>query len=279
MKVKVFPIVSYCKSSYLYPKYIVIKNQIPYLKNNKMKKIFIAFVILTSLSITAQESVLLRLNYAKGDSYLLSLESKQSVGVQGGTDMKMAMGMIVSEVSPEDIKLESQITSIAMDVMQGGMSMSYDSSKKAEELDNMGQMMKTQIDPMMKAVIYTTLDRMGNMIDMKVEPVVPGMDQFSGNSNSINYPKEKVSVGSSWTSENEQQGMKMITTYKVLSIADGVVTIDVSGTVSGAGTGSIKGKTMVDVNSGVSTSSLQEVALSAQGMDITIVTKTTMKKI
>ena len=244
-----------------------------------MKKIFIAFVVLTSISITAQESVLLRLNYAKGDSYLLSLESKQSLGVQGGTDMKMAMGMIVSEVTPEDIKLESQITSIAMDVMQGGMSMSYDSSKKAEELDNMGQMMKAQIDPMMKAVIYTTLDRMGNMIDMKVEPVVPGMDQFSGNSNSINYPKEKVSVGSSWTSENEQQGMKMTTTYKVLSIADGVVTIDVSGTVSGAGTGSIKGKTMVDVNSGVPTSSSQEVTLSAQGMDIIITTKTSMKKI
>lgn len=244
-----------------------------------MKKIFIAFVVLTSLSITAQESVLLRLNYAKGDSYLLSLESKQSLGVQGGTDMKMAMGMIVSEVTPEDIKLESQITSIAMDVMQGGMSMSYDSSKKAEELDNMGQMMKTQIDPMMKAVIYTTLDRMGNMIDMKVEPVVPGMDQFSGNSNSINYPKEKVSVGSSWTSENEQQGMKMTTTYKVLSIADGVVAIDVSGTVSGAGTGSIKGKTMVDVNSGVPTSSSQEVTLSAQGTDIIITTNSTMKKI
>ena len=244
-----------------------------------MKKIFIAFVVLTSLSITAQESVLLRLNYAKGDSYLLSLESKQSLGVQGGTDMKMAMGMIVSEVSPEDIKLESQIISIAMDVMQGGMSMSYDSSKKAEELDNMGQMMKTQIDPMMKAVIYTTLDRMGNMIDMKIEPVVPGMDQFSGNSNSINYPKEKVSVGSSWTSENEKQGMKMTTTYKVLSIADRVVTIDVSGTVSGAGTGSIKGKTMVDVNSGVPTSSSQEVTLSAQGMDIIITTKTSMKKI
>jgi hypothetical protein len=244
-----------------------------------MKKIFIAFVVLTSISITAQESVLLRLNYAKGDSYLLSLESKQSLGVQGGTDMKMAMGMIVSEVSPEDIKLESQITSIVMDVMQGGMSMSYDSSKKAEELDNMGQMMKAQIDPMMKAVIYTTLDRMGNMIDMKVEPVVPGMDQFSGNSNSINYPKEEVSVGSSWTSENEQQGMKMTTTYKVLSIADGVVAIDVSGTVSGAGTGSIKGKTMVDVNSGVPKSSSQEVTLSAQGTDIIITTKTSMKKI
>lgn len=90
--------------------------------------------------------------------------------------MKMAMGMIVSEVTSENFKLESQITSLVMDVMQGGMSMVYDSNKKGEELDNMGQMMKAQFNPMMKAVIYTTQDRMGNMIDTKIEPAIAGME-------------------------------------------------------------------------------------------------------
>jgi hypothetical protein len=246
---------------------------------NKMKKVLIALLVITTLSATAQESVLLRLNYTKGDSYLVSVDSKQSTGMQGGMNMKMTMGMIVTEVAAENIKTESQITAVVMDMMQGGMTMSYDSNNKDEELDQMGQMMKSQFDPMMKATIYTSQDRMGNIIETKIEPAIPGMEQLTGNTNTINYPEEKVSVGSSWTSENENQGMKMITTYVVSSIADGIVTLDVSGEVSGAGTGSIKGKTQVDISSGVPTSAMLEVTISAQGMDITVTTNTIMTKI
>jgi hypothetical protein len=244
-----------------------------------MKRILIALLVITSLITSAQESVLLRLNYTKGDSYVVSVDSKQSMGTQGGMNMKMTMGMIVTEVATENIKTESQITSVVMDMMQGGMSMSYDSNKKEEELDQMGQMMKSQFDPMMKATIYTSQDRMGNMIETKIEPAIAGMEQLTSSSNTTNYPKEKVTVGSSWTSENENQGMKMSTSYTVSSIADGVVTLDVSGDVSGAGTGSIKGKTTVDISSGVPTSATLEVTISAQGMDITVTTNTTTTKI
>ena len=244
-----------------------------------MKRILIALLVITTLSATAQESVLLRLNYTKGDSYLVSVDSKQSTGMQGGMNMKMTMGMIVTEVAAENIKTESQITAVVMDMMQGGMTMSYDSNKKDEELDQMGQMMKSQFDPMMKATIYTSQDRMGNMIETKVEPSIPGMEQLTTSSNTINYPKEKVTVGSSWTSEKNNQGMTMSTTFTVSSIANGVVILDVSGKVSGAGTGSIKGKTTVDISSGVPTSATLEITISAQGMDITATTNTTTTKI
>ena len=244
-----------------------------------MKKILIVLLVITSLTTLAQESVLLRLNYSQGDSYVVKVESKQGMGMQGGMNMNMTMGMIVTEVAEKNIKTESKITSVVMDMMQGGMSMSYDSNKKDEELDQMGQMMKSQFDPMMKATIHSSLDNMGNMIETKIEPAIPGMEQLTNSSGTINYPKEKVSVGSSWISENENQGMKMSTTYTVSSIANGVVSLDVSGDVTGLGTGTIKGKTTVDSNSGIAKSAALEVTISAQGMNMSIITNTTITKI
>jgi hypothetical protein len=244
-----------------------------------MKKVLIALLVITTLSATAQESVLLRLNYTKGDSYLVTTESNQSMGAQGGMNMKMTMGMIVADVEEEIIKTESQITSIVMDMMQGGMTMNYDSNKSDEELDQMGQMLKSQFAPMMEAVIYNTLDLQGNMIDTKLDPAIPGMEQITNRSmNTINYPKEKISVGSSWTSENENQGMKMTTKYTVSSIADGLVTLDVSGDMSGAGTGTIKGKSTVEISSGISNNSEIEITIATQGMNITATTKITVSK-
>ena len=243
-----------------------------------MKRILIALLVITTLSATAQESVLLRLNYAKGDSYLISVDSKQSTGMQGGMNMKMTMGMIVTEVAAENIKTESQITAVVMDMMQGGMTMSYDSNSD-EELDQMGQMLKSQFAPMMEAITYATIDHQGNLIDTKQDPVVPGMEQMTNRAmNIINYPKEKVSVGSSWTSENENQGMKMTTKYTVSSIADGLVTLDVSGDMSGAGTGTIKGKSTVEISTGISKNSETEITIATQGMNITGSTKITVSK-
>ena len=244
-----------------------------------MKKVLIALLVITTLSATAQESVLLRLNYTKGDSYLVTTESNQSMGAQGGMNMKMTMGMIVADVEEEIIKTESQITSIVMDMMQGGMTMNYDSNKSDEELDQMGQMLKSQFAPMMEAVIYNTLDLQGNVIDTKLDPAIPGMEQITNRAmNTINYPKEKISVGSSWTSENENQGMKMTTKYTVSSIADGLVTLDVSGDMSGAGTGTIKGKSTVEISSGISNNSEIEITIATQGMNITATTKITVSK-
>ena len=245
-----------------------------------MKKVLITLLVITSLTVSAQESVLLRLNYTKGDSFLVTTESNQSMGAQGGMSMKMTMGMIVADVEEEIIKTESQITSIVMDMMQGGMTMNYDSNKSDEELDQMGQMLKSQFAPMMEAVIYNTLDHQGNMIDTKLDPEIPGMEQITNRSmNAINYPKEKVSVGSSWSSENENQGMNMTTKYTVSSIADGFVTLDVSGDMSGAaGTGTIKGKTTIDISTGISNNSEIEMTIATQGMNITGTTKVTVSK-
>jgi len=244
-----------------------------------MKRILIALLVITSIAVSAQESVLLRLNYTKGDSYLMTVESKQGMGAQGGLNMKMNMGVIVSEVSGDNVKTESKILSVAIDMMQGGMAMSYDSNKKDEELDQMGQMLKSQFDPMMNSIIYNSYDKLGNITETKVEPSVPGMNQLTEGSGSVIYPNEKISVGSSWSSNKDNQGMKTTTTYTVSQIKDGVVYLDITGNVSGAAaSGSVKGSSEIEVSTGLAKKTSIEVAISNQGMDITINSNITMTK-
>ena len=244
-----------------------------------MKRILIALLVITSIAVSAQESVLLRLNYTEGDSYLMTVESKQGMGAQGGVNMKMNMGMIVSEVSGDNVKTESKILSIALDMMQGGMAMSYDSNKKDEELDQMGQMLKSQFDPMMNSIIYNSYDKLGNITETKVEPSVPGMNQLTEASGSVIYPNEKISVGSSWSSNKDNQGMKTTTTYTVSQIKDGIVYLDITGNVSGAAaSGSVKGSSEIEVSTGLAKKTSIEVAISNQGMDITINSNITMTK-
>lgn len=244
-----------------------------------MKRILIALLVITSIAVSAQESVLLRLNYTEGDSYLMTVESKQGMGAQGGVNMKMNMGMIVSEVSGDNVKTESKILSVALDMMQGGMAMSYDSNKKDEELDQMGQMLKSQFDPMMNSIIYNSYDKLGNITETKVEPSVPGMNQLTEASGSVIYPNEKISVGSSWSSNKDNQGMKTTTTYTVSQIKDGIVYLDITGNVSGAAaSGSVKGSSEIEVSTGLAKKTSIEIAISNQGMDITINSNITMTK-
>ena len=245
-----------------------------------MKRILIALLVITSIAVSAQESVLLRLNYTKGDSYLMTVETKQGMGAQGGVNMKMNMGVIVSEVSGDNVKTESKILSVALDMMQGGMAMSYDSNKKDEELDQMGQMLKSQFDPMMNSIIYNSYDKLGNITETKVEPSVPGMNQLTEGSGSVIYPNEKISVGSSWSSNKDNQGMKTTTTYTVSQIKDGIVYLDITGNVSGAEGlgGAVKGSSEIEVSTGLAKKTSIEVAISNQGMDITINSNITMTK-
>jgi len=245
-----------------------------------MKRILIALLVITSLAVSAQESVLLRLNYTKGDSYLMTVETKQGMGAQGGVNMKINMGVIVSEVSGDNVKTESKILSVAVDMMQGGMAMSYDSNKKDEELDQMGQMLKSQFDPMMNSIIYNSYDKLGNITETKVEPSVPGMNQLTEGSGSVIYPNEKISVGSSWSSNKDNQGTKTTTTYTVSQIKDGIVYLDITGNVSGAEgvDGAVKGSSEIEVSTGLAKKTSIEVAILNQGMDITINSNITMTK-
>ncbi|MFD2529048.1 MULTISPECIES: DUF6263 family protein [Polaribacter] len=243
-----------------------------------MKKLLLLFVLSIAFNSVAQESVLLRANYKKGDTYLVNLDQSQSMGAQGGVDMKMTMSMEVSEASDEKITTSSNIKSINMNMLQGGNVMTYDSSTKEEDLDEMGKMMSQQFKPMMQAKIISTLTSRGEILETKVDPSNPMMDQFTKQTKGVTYPEEKVSVGSSWEDEVNEQGMTVKTVYTVSKIAAGKVYIDVSGTVSGMGTGDVKGKLIVNADSGVQETLNLIMNMNAGGMEMKITTKSTTTK-
>jgi hypothetical protein len=166
-----------------------------------------------------------------------------------------------------------------MNMLQGGMVMSFDSSKDAADLDEMGKMMKQQFDPMMLATIFSKMSTKGEVLETKVEPATPAMDQFTKQAKGIKYPKEKVAVGSSWEDATNQQGMEVKTIYTVSKIENGKVYIDVSGTVSGIGEGDVRGELIVDIEMGIQDIANIEMSLKANGMEMNIVTKSRTTKI
>jgi hypothetical protein len=241
-----------------------------------MKKLLLLFVLSISAHAYAQESVLLRTNYSEGDVFDISVVQKQIVGMSGSNDMTITMEMEVTDIEQDTITTESKITSIDMKMNQGGMVMNFNSNQDESELDQTGKLLKQQFDPMMNATIYSKADVYGNVIETKAEPTFQGVDQFSGQT-SMDFPKEAVSVGSTWTTENVNQGMTVKTTYMVTDITNGIVALEMKGDVSGAGTGELKGTSSIDVATGIASTNT-EIVVTAQGMQITIVSQTNMTK-
>jgi|TARA_B110000503_G_scaffold51782_1_gene83478 hypothetical protein len=244
-----------------------------------MKKLLFLFVLITAINVSSQESVLLRVNYKKGDVLDVKMEQSQNMGAKGGVDMKMSMDMIVTSKDGDMLSTESKIKSISMNMLQGGMAMSYDSSMKEEDLDEMGKMMKQQFDPMMKSTITSKVNIKGEILETKIEPLNPAMDQITAQAKGVIYPNEKVSVGTFWSDVASQQGMTVTSIYTVSKIENGKVYINITGSVSGMGEGDIKGDLVVDIETGMQDSASSEMAINAGGMDMKIATKTTMSKL
>ena len=236
-----------------------------------MKKLLFLFVFSTTFMVVAQESVLLRLNYEVGDVLLVEQNVSQNMGAQGGMDMKIEMDMTITGKVQEVFSTESKIKAVNMNMLQGGMVMSFDSSKDAADLDEMGKMMKQQFDPMMLATIFSKMSTKGEVLETKVEPATPAMDQFTKQAKGIKYPKEKDATN--------QQGMEVKTIYTVSKIENGKVYIDVSGTVSGIGEGDVRGELIVDIEMGIQDIANIEMSLKANGMEMNIVTKSRTTKI
>jgi hypothetical protein len=207
------------------------------------------------------------------------MEQSQNMGAKGGVDMKMSMDMVVTSKDGDMLTTESKIKSINMNMLQGGMAMSYDSSMKDDDLDEMGKMMKQQFDPMMKSTIIAKVNSQGEILETKVEPSNPAMDQIIAQAKGVIYPNEEVLVGTSWSDVTSQQGMSVTSIYTVSKIENGKVYINITGAVTGMGEGDIKGDLVVDIETGIQDSASSEMAVNAGGMDMKISTKTTTTKI
>ena len=239
-----------------------------------MKKLLILFLVISANLIQAQDSVLLRLNYEKGATYDVSMEISQNVASLMSMGMTINMEIKVLGVTEDTYDSEMKFTSMTMDMLQGGNVMSFDSSKSDDELDEAGKKMKTQMGPMLKAVVYAKGNNLGEVLEVKVEPNVMGMEDLANQSSNVVYPKEAIKVGSTWSVSKNQKGMIMDYIYTVKSITKENVVLDLSGKVSGMATGTIFGSITIESESGIPLDSQINMDISSNGQNLK--TKVTM---
>jgi hypothetical protein len=231
-----------------------------------------------SINVNAQEAVLLRLNYEKGVTYDISMKSSQEMGTVMSMGMTLDMSVKILEVKDGIYESEMKFSKISMDMLQGGNIMSYDSSKSDAELDDTGKMMKAQMEPMLEAVIFAKGNDLGEVLETKVEPNIPGVSEMGKQTSTIIYPKGAVKIGTTWTSSKNEKGMVMDFVYKVKSILKDKVELDLSGKVSGMASGDITGHIDIDRKTGIPTNTLIDLTLSASGQKLLSKMTMTMSK-
>ena len=244
-----------------------------------MKKLLFLFLVITANTIFAQDEVLLRLNYENNATYSTKTIVSQEMGAMMSMEMSMDMEMEVTAVENENYDTKTKFTNMSMEMLQGGNLMTFDSSKSDDELDAAGKMMKSQMGPMLEAVIYSKVTTLGEASVVSIEPMIQGVEDIASQSSAVVYPKEAVKVGSTWTMSKEERGMKMDFLYTVQSISKENVLVDVSGEVSGMGSGKITGNVTIDRVSGIPIKSLVEMNLSVaeQKLKMKAITETAKK--
>lgn len=243
-----------------------------------MKKLLILFLVISANISLAQDSVLLRLNYEKGATYGVSMKISQDMGAIMSMGMTMNMNIKVIDVIEDTYDSEMRFTNITMDMLQGGNVMSFDSSKSDGDLDEAGKMMKNQMAPMLKAVVFSKGNNLGEVIEAKVEPNVLGMEDLANQSSNIVYPEEAIKVGSTWSMSKKQKGMVMDFIYTVKSITKDNVVLDLSGKVSEMATGTITGSMIIERESGIAIDSQINMDMSINGQELKTKVATKMAK-
>ena len=234
-----------------------------------MKKFLTLFVLAVTLVSNAQESVLLRLNYEKGTKYTMKMDMSQG-------QMTMAMKANVNVVAAEGdtYTTETKFLKVTVDVFAGGTMMSFDSDTSDDDLDEFGQQVKSQMGPMLEAVVTSTSNSLGKVIEIKAEPDFQGASDMGKQSNIV-FPKKAVKVGSTWNMEKDQNGSKVNFTYTVKSILKDKVILELSGKSAEA---DISGSMDIDRKSGIPLKSVVNMNISAGGQEMKSTITTQMIK-
>jgi len=242
-----------------------------------MKKFFTVLLLTMSIVTVAQESTLLRVNYNKGEKYIMTMDMKQDMAAMNML-MRMDMSIDIKDVEGDVYNTEMKIERISMDMSQGGMNMSYDSDKSDDELDTMGKQMQMQFAPMLEMVIFAKTNNLGEVLETRIEPNIPNADQFTNQAGSVVYPENEVKVGDTWSFEKDSKGMKMDFVYTVKSITKDKVFLDVAGKISVLAEGTIIGNMEIDRAKGIPLKSSIEMDMSISGQKIKTSIAVTMKK-
>ena len=147
-----------------------------------------------------------------------------------------------------------------------------------ETLDQMGKMLQSQFKPMMDAKIMSSTDKMGKVVDIKVEPMIPGMEKLKQKIMVSLIQKRLLKSVPRGLHHRKSKALQWLRTYSVRDIANGFVYLDISGEITGVAEGTISGTAEIEVSSGALKVMEMQTSMDAQNMTVKGTTKVTMTK-
>lgn len=241
-----------------------------------------AIVALTMVSFMANDSVLLRLKPQVGKTMTINMKSSQimTMNVQGQSiansqTIESKTEMTATNITADSIFCTAKMKSMKMTQSAMGMTMTYDTEHPEDANPMLAGAMKSFQDAIDKEIPFV-FDPQGNPLKMPSENI-PNI--------SATYPKEAVSVGSQWTSDNTQNiagtDIVMTATYTVTKITKKETTVNVESVIkSDIASGTNSGSMVIDNATGLTKTSTiktnMSLTISEQGLSIpTTVTATT----
>lgn len=239
-----------------------------------MKKLLIiTFVFLSHIMCMAQESVTLRLNYNKGDKFLTTVSLNQGMGPLGSMDVGATLLMEIVEDKGSEYIAEVRFKRVAMNLMQGGQSMSYDSDMKEEDLSERDKLFGAQVVSLLKTVITMKYDSRGRTELVKIEPDLPSVRQFLNQYKNVVYPEKALKVGDNWTTQEEFQRTKMSMTNTVQKITRDKIFVRTSGIVTGMEGAKVQGIIEIDRKTGTPLKYHNGITMESQGQKVNVALK------
>ena len=246
-----------------------------------IKKIVCLFLLVTTISVFAQESTLLRYNFNKGDKYAVEMTIKQKMGTFMNMDIALNMQMESVGKEKENYMTTYKFERMAMNMVSAGNEVKFDSDMKDEEMGEDAKKMKAEMAPFFDMLIHQTMNKYGKIVGMKFVPEIKGADQFLAQSQftSMEYPKEAVKVGSEWSHSQSVNGMSMEGTYVVKRITKGVVFADFLGKMESGAEGKMTGTVEIDRTSGMIIDMKLNMDASAGGIEMEMIMQMKSKKV
>lgn len=236
-----------------------------------MKKFLILFLVAISVGVIAQESVLLRLKYNKGDQYVMDMKMKQTMSVGVETTTTMQIKNTVIDVKNQQFIVDQQTGKTTVDANYMGKILHYDSTMKAEEMDEQLKAIDAQMKPFLTSVFTFTYNDLGEILDAQLKSGNANAEMIKRNNRDLAtvYPKEKMKIGSSWSKKIVQtNGAEMNKTYTVSQIDKKFVYMNIEGIITGTAIGSLKGKMKINRATGVLEASHTENTINMMEQEV-----------
>ncbi|WP_299839713.1 DUF6263 family protein [uncultured Tenacibaculum sp.] len=219
-----------------------------------IKRITFLIIITLSLVSKAQEKVLLRLNYKKGDRYETYMKMNQDLG-EAVMKMEMKMNMLVEGVTSDNKSYDTknQFTYLGTIITNKGKEeVNYNSDMKEEDLSDDAKKFRKDMATLLATKIFINVDKRGKSVLTKLEPEqVKDIEQLTNQFQSVVYPEKAVSVGSSWKSTQNSNGIEIEITYTIKEITDTLVKAELFGKIPLLPGARIEGDLEIDKKTGV----------------------------